>query len=487
MTWSMKSRACQATSIVMVAVAILAGGGVVAAQDSARYVGTNSCAAANCHGGDGSGPSWSSSYSDWVQRDSHARSFSVLLGDRSRAIVKALGYAQPAHKSPACLNCHALPATPDGSAGRHLRLATDGVSCETCHGPASLWITRHVRRDWPSEKAARAKSMGFYDTADLRLRTRICTGCHVGGPGRDVNHDLIAAGHPRLHFEMSTYHANLPRHWDDATDVKRHAGQPSNREGSLRELKLWALGQVETLRARAELSVWRASTAAAPWPELTETRCFSCHHDLRDARWRRSVVARSGRRPGQFPWASWERSMIGTLWAVEATRPGGELSRVLARVDRVTRPVVPERESMRLEAGALARQLDRWSVALNRHRFTVDDLDSVGRQLVSSSPGQPGPTDWDQAAQLYLALSSLRVSQQQATGLSDDHRRSIDRALEQGLPKMRAVLRFPDGHDSAAQLRGPGAGPEQSPVALEQFLEATKRIRSALNDNSGAR
>ena len=482
-----ETRAHRAAAIALIAVVVLAGAGVVGAQDAARYVGTNSCAASNCHGGDGSGPSWSSSYSDWVQRDSHARSYTVLLRERSRRIVRALGYSQPAHKSVVCLNCHALPPTPDGNTAHHDQLATDGVSCEACHGPASLWITRHVRRGWPAEKSARAIALGFYDTDDLRMRIRACTGCHVGAPGRDVNHDLIAAGHPRLHFEMSTYHANLPRHWNDAADGKRHAGRPAASKGSLRELKLWALGQVETFRARAELSVYRASNRSAPWPELTETRCFACHHDLRDARWRRSVVTRSGRRPGQFPWAGWERSMVGVLSAIESTRPGAGLSQALARVDRVTRPVAPDRERMRLEAAALARQLDRWSQRLNQYDFTVDDLDSVGRQLVSTSGKRPGPGDWDQAAQLYLALSSLQVSQKRATGLDNDRRRSIDRALERGLPRMRAVLRFPDGHDSAVQLRGRTADADQPPVALQQFLEATKPIHEALKDNSGVR
>ena len=487
MTCATRSRVHRPGAIVLIAVAVLVAGRVAVAQDAARFVGTNSCAAANCHGGDGSGPSWSSSYSDWIQRDRHARSYSVLLGERSRRMAAALGYPRPAHKSVTCLNCHALSPTPAGTTGDQRQLATDGVSCEACHGPASLWLPRHVRRDWPAEKATRAKLLGFYDTADLRVRTRICTGCHVGGPGRDVNHDLIAAGHPRLHFEMSAYHANLPRHWNDTADGKRHAGRPGTPDGTLRELKLWAIGQVETLRARAGLSVWRASTRTAPWPELTETRCFACHHDLRDARWRRQMVMRSGRRPGQFPWAGWERSVIGSLSVLESTRPGPELAEALARIDRVTRPVAVNRERMRAETAVLVRLLDSWSSALNQHDFTVGDLDRLGRRLVLSSREQPRPGNWDQAAQLYLALSSLQVGQKQATGLGDDRRRSIDRALGQALPRMRAILRFPDGHDSAAQLRGGTAQTDQPPLALQQFDLATQLIRSALKDNGGAK
>lgn len=484
MTWGVTCSVPRPGASWLMVVLVCMSGWLSVSAAAPRYVGTNSCAAANCHGGDGTGPRWSSSYSDWIQRDSHSRSYSVLLGDRSRRMVAALGYPSPAHQSTECLNCHALPPTSDGSSEHHRHLATDGVSCEACHGPASLWIASHVRRDWSNRKAVEGRGLGFKDTADLRVRARVCTGCHVGGPDRDVNHDLIAAGHPRLHFEMSAYHANLPRHWNDIADGKRHAGRPERADGTLRELKLWALGQVETFRARAQLSSWRASTPKAPWPELSETRCFACHHDLRDARWRRATAKRSGRRPGQFPaWAGWERSMIGSWSVFGSAGSGPRLVQALKRVDDATRPLVPDRARMRLETEALIDQLDQLSLALNQHEFTVEDLDRLGHRLLSGTGGQSGPGDWDQAAQLYLALSSLQVGQKQATGMRDDRRRLLDRALERALPRMRAALSFPDGHDSAAQFRGGSAPVNQSPQALQRFDEATSWIRSVLKDH----
>ncbi len=487
-----KTSCDQLSVIVLTVVTLSATAGTLLAQDVAHYVGTNSCAAANCHGGDGSGPRWTSSYSDWVQRDKHARAYTVLLGERSRRMVRALRYKQPAHEAVTCLNCHALPPVSGGRPGHDQRLATDGVSCESCHGPASLWIARHVRSDWPRVKLVQAADLSFYDTDDVRMRTRACTGCHVGGPGRDVNHDLIAAGHPRLNFEMSAYHANLPRHWDDSADRKRHAGRPDSADGTLRELKLWAVGQVETLRARAELSRWRAaSTGSAPWPELAETRCFSCHHDLRDARWRRPTE-KEKRRPdwslGQFRWSRWERSMIESLLPIDSTVPAAELTTVLDNVDKLTLSVVvPDRDRMKTETAALAAQLDKWSVALNQRTFNVKDLDGLARRLVAESESHRGPVDWDQAAQLYLALSSFQVSQKEATGLTGERRQAVDRALSGALSRMRDVLRFPNGHDSAAQLRGPGADVDTPPVALEQFDRAIRVIRSALNDSDGAK
>ncbi|MFP6769967.1 MAG: multiheme c-type cytochrome, partial [Planctomycetaceae bacterium] len=467
--------------------------GSVRAADSPvvvpRYVGVNSCAAANCHGGDGTGHRWTSSYSVWIQRDTHARAFSTLHGKASRAIVQALGWKQPAHQAVACLNCHALPAPADGGTGHLPQLASDGVSCEACHGPAGRWLPLHVRKGWAETRRRTTDQelwsrLGFVNTENIQFRARVCAGCHVGGPGRDVNHDLIAAGHPRLNFELSNFHANLPGHWDDMADRKRHAGQVSKPEGTLRELKLWAVGQVETLRARAVLSRWRAGTKSVPWPELSETRCFSCHHDLGDARWRREVARSTGRRPGQFPWAGWERPAVGTLQILKPVAAGDKLLSVLDRVDKITRPVAPDREALQQQTIILVRQLEEWSNRLAGHRFSVKDLDALARRLVAVSKKPFGLTDWDQAAQLYLALSSIQVAQREATNLDDGRRRAVDRALRDALPVMRTVLQFPDGHDSAGQFRGP-VRDGGLPGGLKRFQTETKKIRATLVDNGG--
>ena len=80
---------------------------------SPHYVGVQSCAASNCHGGDGSRQSWTSSYSTWVQKDRHAQAYSALFNPRSQRMVKLLGWATTAWESQVCLNCHSLP--PQGS------------------------------------------------------------------------------------------------------------------------------------------------------------------------------------------------------------------------------------------------------------------------------------------------------------------------------------------------------------------------------------
>ena len=76
---------------------------------------------------------------------------------------------------------------------------------------------------------------GMRPTKDLLARGQACTECHVGLGSTDVNHDLIAAGHPRLNFEYGNQLAKLPKHWRVEDDKARHPDY---------EAKVWALGQL---------------------------------------------------------------------------------------------------------------------------------------------------------------------------------------------------------------------------------------------------
>ena len=269
-----------------------------------RFVGVGGCSAANCHGGDGTKGTVGSEYSIWIQDDKHAEAYSVLYNETSQRMAKLLKLDKPAHQAALCLNCHA-PQNDHPFSGEHahqsLSALLDGVSCEACHGAASDWLGPHVRRDWakkpPEEKAA----LGFRETKNLWNRSKVCADCHVGEPGRDVNHDLYAAGHPRLFFEMSAFHANMPAHWDRNDDRGRTG---PDRDQSSFEAKLWAIGQLASAEAALDLLVHRAENTrddfvlrdkdakypsgetVAVWPEFAETGCFACHHNLDSPSWR---------------------------------------------------------------------------------------------------------------------------------------------------------------------------------------------------------
>src|SRR5262249_44695634 len=135
----------------------------------------------------------------WIEIDAHARAYIVLFNERSQRIAKNLQLSKPAHESNDCLVCHA--AAPPASSREERFQVSDGVSCEMCHGPAEKWLGKHYLPDWRAKSDEEKATFGFVPTKNLLSRARACVTCHVGKRDADVNHDLIAAGHPRLVFE----------------------------------------------------------------------------------------------------------------------------------------------------------------------------------------------------------------------------------------------------------------------------------------------
>src|SRR4051812_19830470 len=168
-----------------------------------KTLGVGSCASSLCHG---AVETWKDSsvmqneYITWSRSDKHARSYSVLLNERSKEIAKKLNLPQPAHKSDLCLDCHTHNPKP-AQRGENFQL-TDGISCEACHGPADRWVKSHVEPDATHQNNL---SRGMYATNDDVLRARLCLSCHIGNQEKFVTHKIMAAGHPRMSFELDTF------------------------------------------------------------------------------------------------------------------------------------------------------------------------------------------------------------------------------------------------------------------------------------------
>ena len=110
----------------------------------------------------------------------HVNSLNQLESPKSDGFAKAIGQADKYDANGACVRCHATVFNGDANAG---------VSCESCHGPASAYLTPHQVK-------------GTYDTAvtqygmtrlvgNIQGWTQQCTNCHVMDDDR-----LIKAGHP---------------------------------------------------------------------------------------------------------------------------------------------------------------------------------------------------------------------------------------------------------------------------------------------------
>jgi len=379
-----------------------------------QFMGAASCASAACHHGNGPQGSWRSEYTTWALFDPHARAYEVLHNDLSRQITTALKAKVPAHENPLCLNCHVQPGILYQP--RHERFALhDGVSCEACHGAAEKWLHLHHRT--PGNSTA----LGMRDTKNLRVRAELCAACHVGQPGNEVGHDLIAAGHPVLRFELAAYLANYPRHWKEK----------QGNENDDFEARAWLVGQLASAKTSVQCLTARAADKEARWPDLADFDCFACHHDLQANAWRQNKDHLTTRRPGTAPFNQWYTGTLGTLADVTETKTAAAYDQLKAAMSRLA----PNQTQAEACGKELVRELDKQLTKATNRTFSKDELIRMRRQLATRLRGGEAST-WDQAAQLYLGLAAMHVAAPESSETG---------AL---LREMKQRLDFPPAHDS---------------------------------------
>jgi hypothetical protein len=395
-----------------------------AGPSASRWQGVASCAAAACHHGNGPKGSAGSEYTTWAHYDPHARAYAALLLERSRNIAKHLGRGKPAHQDSLCLNCHVQPDFEKQSRSGRFTVE-DGVGCESCHGAAERWRTAHYSDPaWKNLSLAEKAVRGMRDTKTVLGRARVCVDCHVGAPGMDVNHDLIAAGHPRLNFEFAAYHAILPHHWSDAKDKR---ARPDF------EAQAWAVGQAVSARAALRLLEHRA--AKGVWPEFAEYDCYACHHNLKEPSWQQER-GYAGRKPGSYPWGNWYQVMVPRALAVE----GAGAKNFLAALDGLRREMEqpgPAKGEVVTKARAAADLLDR---LLTWHAKPLP-VAALFR-TVAAEDGKEAGASWDRAAQYYLALAALH------NAWADMKQIPPSAAVRPALRELAGLLAFPRGFDS---------------------------------------
>ena len=319
---------------------------------SPQTLSLSSCA--GCHGShdvtlnQNSDQRWKSAYQIWVSCDPHAGAYHALRNKRSRLIVAALASGSSVERSAVrqtnvseneyqqilnqrCVACHSSvpPAMSVEMAQRsigsdasdHPKSATllmgTGVNCHSCHSVDPLdqpdgnpWIEAHTKVGW-HEPTVDQVAMGLQNLADLSWRARTCVRCHVGTAAGDVNHDLIAAGHPRLEFEFASYLARLPKHWQE----------PELADFTSR---CWSAGKLETARATLNLLNHRATLAtqqSGPWPEFAEYDCGSCHHSLAGQRMALTDVSQPR------SWLIWSQPQLTGLANPDLSRLRNEMQR----------------------------------------------------------------------------------------------------------------------------------------------------------------
>jgi hypothetical protein len=377
----------------------------VPATPAHLWLGAESCAASGCHGDARPGAlPWQNAFLTWLSRDPHAQAYEVLWTFRGREMTRLLstrtdGKAQQPLSDndhlqvlkDRCLGCHATPGAIPATANSERYLL--GVTCESCHGAAGHWLRLH-----DCQPFARTVE-GFIDTKDLSARAAVCVQCHVGpslamGVPHPVDHDLIAAGHPRLNFDFYTYFESLPPHWNPAQDHQRHATDF--------HFASWLAGEKGKQVQRERF--WEASKKMNRngLPDFALLDCGSCHHSISAANQKRSDSAFNGSFPFELSPNPGALS-LNTFSSELALQPGARLAFARTIVSSLNTsdhaPLYDEALQTLLTVRAITADFSppAQTTATNKMSALRTSLDSVGQYLASEcfAGGAATPTQYD--------------------------------------------------------------------------------------------
>ncbi|MEC8714594.1 MAG: multiheme c-type cytochrome, partial [Pseudomonadota bacterium] len=284
-------------SLVLAGWLALAGSEPSSAQaqaSGARFEGVATCAGSTCHGrSEGNGAIVrQDEIASWQEPSSasgaHSRAYSVLASRRGRQIAQSLGLGA-ATSAPACLGCHAT-YVPQSRRGARFH-TSDGVGCESCHGAAEGWLQVHYEKGASHASNVRA---GLVPLQDPQVRAKVCLDCHYGSTktGQFVTHSMMAAGHPRISFELDLFSGLQQHHDEDADYVRRKRRTDS--------LRLWAVGQAEAVARATDLFARPGYGMRGMFPELYFYDCHSCHRAITDGPARRLTFETNPGRPIPF-------------------------------------------------------------------------------------------------------------------------------------------------------------------------------------------
>lgn len=406
----------------------------VEAPVSHQHLGPATCASSACHGrvvADENARVRLDEYRLWSREDRHARAYQTLLSAESHAIARKLGIG-PAHEAKACLDCHADNVA-EAQRGPKFQLS-DGVGCEACHGGAEGWIASHAEAGVTHGDNI---EKGLYRTEDAGVRAELCLSCHYGNSEKFAGHDMMAAGHPRLSFELVAFTANQPAHFDIDEDYLE-------RKGAHSAVSLWVQGLAHGVKAQTALLRSPRFVRGGLFPELAAFDCHACHHPMDDRRDGQTAV-HAGLAQGAVRLN--DSSALLLIAALEVMNPpqAQSFKRELNALHRATGGGLA---SIQTVAARMDGQMDAVVAGLSGRSFAPEDLRRLRSALLSRAAAGEY-RDFAAAEQAYLAVETLCIELGEGESLKPQ--------LDQLFASLEDEHRFRAARFASAAAKLPGA------------------------------
>ncbi len=369
----------------------------------------------------------------------HARAWRVLTQPRGEAIAARLGLG-PAEKAADCLGCHAERAAERGPKFQ----ISDGVGCETCHGASSAWLAPHY-----AVKATHANNvaLGMVPLERPEVRAKVCLDCHFGSDraGQFVTHKMMAAGHPRIAFELDLF-TELQRHHDEDADYIDRKGvfEPGTKRKEIAGgAKMWAVGQAMALIRELTLfdSVHGREGA---FPEFYFFDCQSCHRAIYDDPAQPLTASVNPGRPippGSAPFN--DENVIMLSAAAQVASPA-----LADRFDEQSRgfhaAIARDPEAVRPAALALEATVQELASTFAARNFTRQETFSI-LLAICSNPLAARYTDYEGAAQAVMAVDTLLS----ALGSAKQVPAAAVQAIRPEIGDLYRIVRDPNAYRSA--------------------------------------
>lgn len=412
-------------------------------ETAARYTGVASCAGSTCHGrmeGDGAVVR-QDELMKWQEPSTpggaHSRAWAVLSNNRSQFIARNLGIGDPA-TAQMCIGCHATAGAVAAKGAMRGSVPTeDGVGCESCHGPAGGWIASHyagVGTNANPDAEMRDKhlanlSAGLKKLEDPVVRAGVCVDCHFGSAsdGQFVTHRIMAAGHPRIAFELDLFSSLQAHHQEDADYGWRKFGSATGRTD---HVQMWAVGQATAIERSLALFQSRRGTEGM-FPEFYFLDCHSCHRRIFDqAKPVRTGVDNPGRQipEGMPPYNDENLIMLAAAARLAAPALADQLA---ARTAAFHKAMATDRASAVAAAAQLSQTVAALKSAFAARSFSGTDAFAMVDAISAKAIGDRF-TDYSGSQQAVMGVDTLlnamvssgRVTVGAAAGIRGD----IDRA-----------------------------------------------------------